>query len=130
LGRDFNLLPLITVALFIVQQKMFTPPPADEQQAMQFKMMNYMMVFMGFMFYHVPAGLCVYFIASSLWGMGERKMLDLGDPKPPAPAGSEPPPKKVEETSATATTPDEAAGNGAALADLRARRKERRRSRT
>ena len=35
-----------------------------------------MMIFMGVMFYHVAAGLCVYFIASSLWGIGERKLLD------------------------------------------------------
>ncbi|MBT6496820.1 MAG: membrane protein insertase YidC, partial [Planctomycetaceae bacterium] len=80
LGTDFNLLPLLTVVLFVVQQKLFMPPPADEQQALQHKMMNFMMIFMGFMFYHVPAGLCVYFIASSLWGIGERKMLDYGKP--------------------------------------------------
>ena len=48
---------------------------------MQHKMMNFMMIFMGFLFYHVPAGLCVYFIASSLWGMGERKLLDIGKKK-------------------------------------------------
>jgi YidC/Oxa1 family membrane protein insertase len=77
LGPNLNLLPLITIALFIAQQKMFMPPPTDEQQAMQQKMMNYMMIFFGVMFYRVPAGLCVYFIASSLWGIGERKMLDV-----------------------------------------------------
>ncbi len=73
---EFNLLPIITIVLFIFQQKMFMPPPADKEQELQFKMMNYMMIFMGFLFYRVPAGLCVYFIASSLWGMGERKLLD------------------------------------------------------
>jgi YidC/Oxa1 family membrane protein insertase len=80
LGNDFNLLPLITIALFIVQQKMFMPPPMNEEQAMQQKMMNFMMVFMGVMFYKVPAGLCVYFIASSLWGMAERKLLPKAKP--------------------------------------------------
>ncbi|MGE5193743.1 MAG: YidC/Oxa1 family insertase periplasmic-domain containing protein, partial [Deltaproteobacteria bacterium] len=88
LGQEFNLLPLITIVLFVVQQKMFMPPPANEEQAMQQKMMNFMMVFMGVMFYKVPAGLCVYFIASSLWGMGERKLLPKV--KPGAPTG--PPP--------------------------------------
>jgi YidC/Oxa1 family membrane protein insertase len=82
IAQFFNLLPIITVSLFVVQQKMFMPPPADEQQEMQYKMMNYMMVFMGAMFYHVPAGLCVYFIASSLWGMAERKLLDITAKKP------------------------------------------------
>lgn len=75
LGNEFNLLPIITVALFYFQQKMFMPPPTDEQQAMQQKMMSYMMLFMGYMFYSVPAGLCIYFIASSLWGLAERKLL-------------------------------------------------------
>jgi YidC/Oxa1 family membrane protein insertase len=65
----------------IAQQKMMTPPPADEQQAMQQKMMKYMMVFFGLMFYKVAAGLCVYFIASSLWGFAERKLLPKYKPK-------------------------------------------------
>lgn len=87
LGRDFNLLPILTIVLFIVQQKMFMPPPTSEEQVMQQKMMKVMMVFMGFLFYHVPAGLCIYFIASSLWGIGERKMLDVyKTDTPPQPA--------------------------------------------
>ncbi len=77
---DFNLLPFITTGLFTLQQKMFMPPPANEEQAMQQKMMTYMTVFMGIMFYRVPAGLCVYFIASSLWGMAERKLLPKKSP--------------------------------------------------
>ncbi len=83
LGHYFNLLPIITVGLFLVQQKMFmpAPDPDDEQAVMTHKVMNFMMIFMGFLFYHVPAGLCVYFIASSLWGMGERKLLDHGKAK-------------------------------------------------
>ncbi|MBN2292457.1 MAG: YidC/Oxa1 family insertase periplasmic-domain containing protein [Pirellulales bacterium] len=79
LGPYFNLLPILTIFLFIAQQKMFMPPPADEQQAMQQKMMKYMMVFMGILFFKVASGLCVYFIASSGWGLCERKLL----PKPP-----------------------------------------------
>ena len=75
LGPFFNLLPLIAVTLMIFQQKMMTPPPQDEQQEMQQKVMKYMMVFFGLMFYKVAAGLCIYFIASSLWGFAERKLL-------------------------------------------------------
>ncbi len=91
----FNLLPIVTVALMVVQQKMFMPPPTDEQQEMQQKMMSYMMVVMGAMFYKFPSGLCVYYISSSLWGFGERKLLTWwkpttgtpgADPKPPAEA--------------------------------------------
>lgn len=75
LGPYFNVLPCVTIALFIWQQKMFMPPPTDEQAAMQYKMMQYMMIFMGILFFKVPSGLCVYFIASSLWGIAERKLL-------------------------------------------------------
>lgn len=78
LGPYFNLLPVITIVLFIFQQKMFMPPATDEQTAMQQKMMQYMMIFIGVMFFKVPSGLCIYFIASSLWGLAERKIL----PKP------------------------------------------------
>jgi YidC/Oxa1 family membrane protein insertase len=94
LGRDFNLLPIITIVLFLLQQKLYMPKPdpSDEQAVLQQKMMTYMMIFMGFMFYKVPAGLCVYFIASSCWGMAERKLLPKAKamPKPIAPPNAQP----------------------------------------
>ncbi|REK08967.1 MAG: membrane protein insertase YidC [Planctomycetota bacterium] len=85
LGPYLNILPLFTVGLFITQQRMFMPPAADEQSRMQQKMMQYMMIFMGVLFFKVASGLCVYFIASSLWGICERKLL----PKAKAQAGGE-----------------------------------------
>ncbi len=78
LGPYLNILPIITCVLFVVQQKLFTPPPTDEQQEMMHKVMKYMTIFMGVLFFKVPAGLCLYFITSSAWGIAERKML----PKP------------------------------------------------
>jgi YidC/Oxa1 family membrane protein insertase len=81
-GPYFNILPLLTIGLFIVQQKMLMPPPADEQAAAQQKMMNLMMIFMGLLFYKVAAGLCIYFIASSVWGVCERKLLPKTAAKP------------------------------------------------
>jgi len=75
LGPYFNILPLVTIALFIVQQKMFMPPPADDQARIQQNVMSFMMVFMGLIFFKVASGLCIYFIASSLWGVAERKLL-------------------------------------------------------
>ena len=102
-SSDFNLLPLITVVLFVVQQKMFMPPPTDEQQAMQYKMMNYMTLIMGVMFYKVPAGLCVYFISSSLWGIGERKLLEFWKKRhPPRPAAVAAPQDDVEKRAISA----------------------------
>jgi YidC/Oxa1 family membrane protein insertase len=65
----------VTIVLFLWQQKMFMPPATDDQTRMQQKMMKYMMVFMGLLFFRVPSGLCIYFIASSLWSIAERKLL-------------------------------------------------------
>lgn len=105
LGPYFNILPCFTIALFIVQQKLFTPPATDEQTRMTQKMMNYMMVFMGVMFFKVPSGLCIYFIASSLWGIAERTLL----PKPSV---------SIASTAVAPTAPDEKRG---LLASFRAK---------
>lgn len=78
LGPYLNLLPLITIVLFIVQQKMFTPPATDENQKMMQKAMMFAMIFMGVIFFKVPSGLCLYFITTSIWSIIEKKML----PKP------------------------------------------------
>ena len=43
-------------------------------------MMKYMMIFFGLMFYKVAAGLCLYFIATSVWGIAERKLLPKRKP--------------------------------------------------
>ncbi len=123
LGPYLNILPLFTVGLMIWQQQMFMPPATDEQSAMQQKMMKYMMVFIAFMFFTVPSGLCIYFIASSLWGIGEKKFL----PKTIAAK----PPGAVQKSgfwaklAAAASAAQE--GNGSAAAAKRERKKQRRR---
>jgi YidC/Oxa1 family membrane protein insertase len=80
LGPYLNVLPLATISLFLLQQKMFMPEAANEQAVMQQKIMKYMMVFMGLMFFKVAAGLCLYFIASSSWGIAERKLISSAKP--------------------------------------------------
>ncbi|MGI5832767.1 MAG: YidC/Oxa1 family insertase periplasmic-domain containing protein [Thermoguttaceae bacterium] len=85
LGPYLNLLPLLTVALFLVQQAFVMPPitgrtPQEiQQQKMMRFMMKIMMILMGFMFFKVPCGLCIYFITSALWGMLERRFLPKRD---------------------------------------------------
>jgi YidC/Oxa1 family membrane protein insertase len=61
--------------LFLVQQKMFMPPATDEQTRLTQRMMTIMTLVMGLFFFRVPAGLCVYFITSSLWGIAERILV-------------------------------------------------------
>jgi YidC/Oxa1 family membrane protein insertase len=88
LGPYFNLLPMATIALFLVHQKLFMPPATDEQTRIQHQVMTFMTVFMGVMFFRVPAGLCIYFIVSSLWGIVERTWL-LPKPATPGPVGKD-----------------------------------------
>jgi YidC/Oxa1 family membrane protein insertase len=87
LGPYFNLLPVVAIALMFVQQKLMTPPAMDDQAKMQQTMMKYMMILFCFMFYKVPAGLSLYFICSTLWGVAERKLLPKKKPAS-GPSGS------------------------------------------
>jgi len=118
LGPYLNVLPLITVVLFIIQQKLFTPPPTDEQQAMTQKMMSFMTIFIGFMFFKVPSGLCVYFITSSIWGIAERKLL----PKPKLPDHLKPPGEEKGVKAKPKPSPPKPGSNGA---DRRKKEKQR-----
>jgi YidC/Oxa1 family membrane protein insertase len=88
LGPFLNLFPLATIGLFLWQQKLFMPPAVDEQSRVQQQVMKYMMVFMAVMFFKVPCGLCLYFIASSLWGIAERLWLPQTLPATAAVAGA------------------------------------------
>ena len=85
LGPYLNVLPIITIILFLVQQAVMMPPPTTDQEKQMRSMMKFMMIFMAFMFYKVPSGLCIYFIASSLWGVLERQFL----PKPKSASASD-----------------------------------------
>ena len=86
LGPYFNLLPMLTIVLFLVQMIFTMPPPTDEQSRMQRKMMQFMMGFMGLLFFKVPSGLCLYFIISTTWGLVERRFIPKAQTKLPVPA--------------------------------------------
>jgi YidC/Oxa1 family membrane protein insertase len=83
LGPYFNALPLLAVALMIWQQNKMMPPPTDEQMAQQQRMMKIMMIMVAVMFYKVAAGLALYFIVGTCWGLIERRLI----PKPPEKPG-------------------------------------------
>lgn len=90
LGPYFNILPVFVVILFLIQQKMFMPPATDEQQAMTQRIMTIMTLMMAIFFFRVPAGLCIYFITSSLWGIAERIVVKRTlPPAKPIPAMSD-----------------------------------------
>lgn len=75
LGPYLNLLPLIAVGLMLYTQTKMMPKSEDPQIQSQQRMMKFMMIFFAFFFYKVAAGLCIYFICSSIWGMIERRLI-------------------------------------------------------
>ena len=82
LGPYLNLLPILTIILFLLQQKIYAPPATDDTQRMAQRMMKFMFMLMGVMFFRVASGLCIYFVASSTWGILERKLLPkISDPE-------------------------------------------------
>ncbi|HKA08129.1 MAG TPA: hypothetical protein VKD71_12795, partial [Gemmataceae bacterium] len=76
--------------MMYVQSKLM-PKSDDPQVQMQQKTMKIMMVMFAVFFYKVAAGLCIYFICSSVWGMIERKLLPKNiKPKEETPPGPDP----------------------------------------
>ena len=76
LGPYFNLLPVLSLVLMYFQQKWMTPPSPDpEIQAQQRMTMIMMTIFTLLIFYKLPSGLCLYFLASTAWGLAERKLI-------------------------------------------------------
>ena len=69
-----NVLPLLMVFLWIWQQRAM-PTPTDEQQARMQKMMMWMPIAFGFMLYNYAAGLSLYMITSSAWGIIEIRVI-------------------------------------------------------
>ncbi len=69
-----NLLPLIWVALVLVQQAK-QPKATDPQQANMQRQMKFVMVLMGLFWYSMPAGFVLYFVTSSLYTLVESRLV-------------------------------------------------------
>ncbi|HUR27979.1 MAG TPA: membrane protein insertase YidC [Planctomycetota bacterium] len=70
----FNLLPILMVVLWVLQQRLM-PKPTDEQALKMQKMMMIMPVFMGFFLYNYAAGLSLYMITQSTLGIVEQVVI-------------------------------------------------------
>lgn len=72
-----NVLPILMLAVFYIQQKMTpTAMAATPEQQQQQKMMGVLMpVMFGVIFYNMPAGLNLYFAASTLLGIVQQKYM-------------------------------------------------------
>jgi len=90
-----NILPLLMVVLWVLQQ-MGMPKPADEQAARMQKMMMFMPVVFGFMLYNYAAGLSLYMITTSGCSIIEQKVIkklwpiDDSEPQPQTKKGCGP----------------------------------------
>lgn len=71
---SFNLLPILYVIVTLISQRMM-PRPADPQMAQQQKIMSFVMVAFGFIFYNFSAGLLLYFLTSSTLGILEQQII-------------------------------------------------------
>jgi YidC/Oxa1 family membrane protein insertase len=85
----FNILPMLWIALSILQFKM-QPKPDDPQQAAMQKQMGCIFPIMGLMFYGFASGFAFYFIVSSIYSIAESKLIKHNLIK----QGVMPPPKK------------------------------------
>jgi YidC/Oxa1 family membrane protein insertase len=69
-----NVLPILMVVLWILQQ-MGMPKPADEQAARMQKMMLFMPMVFGVMLYNYAAGLSLYMMTTSTLSIIEQKLI-------------------------------------------------------
>ncbi len=74
LGRYLNVLPILYIILTLVQQKL-SPKPKDEQARQQQRMMGFMMIFFGVIFYNFSSGLLLYFLTSAFLGIIEQQLI-------------------------------------------------------
>ncbi len=84
----FNLLPILMVVLWIAQQRVMPKPQAQDEQAKQMqKIMMWMPIMFGFFLYNYAAGLSLYMITTSAFGILEstviRKIWPIDDSEQP-----------------------------------------------
>ena len=64
-----KILPVVMIASQFIMQKMMPQPGGDPAQQ---KMMMFMPLIFGFMFYNFPSGLVLYYLTSNLVSMGQQ----------------------------------------------------------
>ena len=78
-GEYFNLLPILMTIVWALQSKMSqqlqNTAIMDEQQRMTMKMMQWMPVMFGVMFYNGPSGLVIYWTVSTLISVFEYRFF-------------------------------------------------------
>jgi YidC/Oxa1 family membrane protein insertase len=71
-----NLLPILMLVLWTIQQRVAPQAQSDDPQVrMQMKMMRIMPFIFFFMLYNYTAALALYMCVSSAWGIAESKLV-------------------------------------------------------
>ena len=86
-----KLLPIVMIASQFIMQKMTPQANADPNQQ---KMMMFMPLIFGFMFYKFPSGLVLYYLTSNLVNMGQQWFFNHTEAAQEAARSVEPPKKK------------------------------------
>jgi YidC/Oxa1 family membrane protein insertase len=86
-----KVLPIVMIASQFYMQKM--TPQANVDPGQQ-KMMKFMPLIFGFMFYNFPSGLVLYYLTSNLVGMGQQWFFNHTEAAQEAARSVEPPKKK------------------------------------
>jgi YidC/Oxa1 family membrane protein insertase len=86
-----RVLPVLLVVTQFLQQRMTPSPGMDPAQQ---KMMMFMPLVLGYMFYYQSAGLVLYWLTGGLVGIAQQWLLNRGTPTPAVTVISPPPKKK------------------------------------
>ena len=87
-----RVLPVLLIVTQFIVQKMTPNPGMDPAQA---KMMSFMPLMFGFLFYNASSGLVLYWLTSNLVGIVQQWLINKTMPPPPAPAPKVAPKKKT-----------------------------------
>jgi YidC/Oxa1 family membrane protein insertase len=90
-GTAIRILPLVMIASQFIMQKMTPQAGGDPSQQ---KMMMFMPLVFGFMFYGFPSGLVLYYLTSNLVSMGQQWFFNKTSMATLAAESIGPPPKK------------------------------------
>jgi YidC/Oxa1 family membrane protein insertase len=87
-----RVLPVILIVTQFIVQKMTPNPSMDPAQA---KMLAFMPLMFGFIFYNSASGLVLYWLTSNLVGILQQWMINKTMPPPPAPVPKLAPKRKT-----------------------------------
>jgi YidC/Oxa1 family membrane protein insertase len=75
LGNELNLLPILMMGASFFQQKMSSGQMSGQSQEQQRLMMFLFPLMFGIFFYHMPAGLVLYWFSNTIFTLGQQSLI-------------------------------------------------------